>query len=65
MKELEDKTAILTEVARDLGEGIALECMGTSERVAKTVAFLFNGGAGFIRGEDILVAGGRTKLCRL
>jgi len=43
----------------------ALERLGRSEEVGKTVAFLASDGAGFITGEDILVDGGLTKLCRL
>jgi len=43
----------------------ALERMGKVEEVAKTAAFLASDGAGFITGEDILVDGGLTKVCRL
>ncbi|WP_380058061.1 SDR family NAD(P)-dependent oxidoreductase [Falsihalocynthiibacter sp. SS001] len=43
----------------------ALERLGKTEEVAKTVAFLASDGAAFITGEDILVDGGLTKVCRL
>lgn len=42
----------------------ALERMGKSEEVGKTVAFLLSDGAAFITGEDILVDGGLTKVIR-
>ena len=43
----------------------ALERMGRTEEVGKTAAFLASDGAGFITGEDILIDGGLTKVCRL
>lgn len=43
----------------------ALERLGRTGEVAKTVAFLASDGAAFITGEDILVDGGLTKVCRL
>ena len=43
----------------------ALERLGRVEEVAKTVAFLASDGAAFITGEDVLVDGGLTKVCRL
>lgn len=43
----------------------ALERLGKTEEIGKTVAFLASDGAAFISGEDILVDGGLTKVCRL
>ena len=43
----------------------ALERMCRTEEVGKTAAFLASDGAGFITGEDILIDGGLTKVCRL
>ena len=43
----------------------ALERLGRTEEVGKTAAFLASDGAAFITGEDILIDGGLTKVCRL
>nr|WP_245398778.1 SDR family oxidoreductase [Oceaniglobus trochenteri] len=53
------------QMERDFRHMHALERLGKTEEVARTVAFLASDGAGFITGEDILVDGGLTKLCRL
>jgi NAD(P)-dependent dehydrogenase (short-subunit alcohol dehydrogenase family) len=43
----------------------ALERLGKPDEVGKVAAFLASDGAGFITGEDILIDGGLTKVCRL